>query len=533
MSERKLFQDSVTPLPAQPGLTPEGLMVSAMTSDRPDETMDIHFSLSIAADVQSQVEEKVAKGEVVPLDELNKLYNAKPADTEALVSWLKANGYQITHTSRDGIYARAKASQIAKSLEVNMVPVTKNGLTFTSAQNAPSLPVEVANAVRSINGLQPYRQANKHLLKVFPADGNRASSGAAVGPAPDIANAPPYLVSEILKAYNANALGITGKGQTIAILIDTFPAATDLTAFWTRNGIPVTPGRVQEINVAGGALPAPSGEETLDAAWTSGIAPGASIRIYATGALTFVALDRALDRIIADLPSQPGMRQLSISLGLGETYMAPAEVATEHTKFLHLAASGVNVFVSSGDAGSNPDATGHSSTGPLQAEYESSDASVIGVGGTTLRLNAAGSVTSETGWPGSGGGTSRFFPRPAWQTGAGVPHGTQRLVPDVSSAADPNTGAFVVFHGKPLEIGGTSWAAPVWAGICALMNEARKNARKPLLAFLDPLLYPLMGTPAFRDITAGSNGAFHCGPGYDQVTGIGTPNVKELIARLQ
>ena len=66
-------------------------------------------------------------------------------------------------------------------------------------------------------------------------------------------------------------------------------------------------------------------------------------------------IDRALDRIIADLPSQPGMRQLSISLGLGETFMAPAEVATEHTKFLHLAAAGVNVFVSSGDAGSNPD----------------------------------------------------------------------------------------------------------------------------------------------------------------------------------
>lgn len=122
MSERKLFQDSVTALPAQPGLTPEGLMVNAMTPERPDETMDVHFSLSIAADVQSQLEEKVAKGEVVSPEELNKLYNAPPADAAALVSWLKANGYEITHTSRDGIYARAKASQIAKSLQVNMVP---------------------------------------------------------------------------------------------------------------------------------------------------------------------------------------------------------------------------------------------------------------------------------------------------------------------------------------------------------------------------------------------------------------------------
>jgi kumamolisin len=532
MSERKVFQDSVTPLPAQPGITPEGLMVNAVTPERPDETMNVHFSLSIATDVQSQLEEKVARGQAVPIEELDKLYTAKPADTEALVSWLKSNGYEITHTSRDGIYARAKASQIAKSLEVNMVPVTKNGVTYTSAQNAPSLPVEVANAVRSINGLQPYRQANKHLLKFLPEGGNRTAPAAAGGVAPNIANAPPYLVSEILHAYNAANLGVTGKGQTIAILIDTFPADTDLTAFWTKNGVPVTFAQIQKINVAGGALPAPGGEETLDASWTSGIAPGANIRIYATGGLTFVALDLALDRIIADLPTQPGMRQLSISLGLGETFMAPAEVATEHTKFLHLAAAGVNVFISSGDAGSNPDATGHSPTGPLQAEYESSDSSVIGVGGTTLRLNAAGAVTSETGWTGSGGGASRFFARPVWQTGAGVAHGKQRLVPDVSSAADPNTGAFLVFQGQAIGIGGTSWSAPVWAGFCALINEARQHANKPPLAFLNPFLYPLIGTPAFRDIKTGSNGHFHCGPGYDQVSGIGAPNVKELIARL-
>ncbi len=156
----------------------------------------------------------------------------------------------------------------------------------------------------------------------------------------------------------------------------------------------------------------------MDASWASGIAPGAQVRIYASGSLSFVALDRALDQIIADLPAHPGMRQLSISLGLGETFMSPAEVATEHAKFLRFAAAGVNVFVSSGDAGSNPDASGHASAGPLQAEYGSSDSSVIGVGGTSLTLNPAGVLGTETGWSGSGGGTSRIFPRPAWQTGA-------------------------------------------------------------------------------------------------------------------
>jgi kumamolisin len=147
MAERKMFPDSITPLPSTPGITPEGVTVGAMTPAHPDETMEVHFSLSIAADVQSQLEERVAKGEVVPPEQLDKLYDAKPSDTAALSAWLKANGYEITHTSRDGIYARAKASQIAKSLEVNMVPVTKDGVTYTSAQNAPSLPAEVAAAL--------------------------------------------------------------------------------------------------------------------------------------------------------------------------------------------------------------------------------------------------------------------------------------------------------------------------------------------------------------------------------------------------
>lgn len=530
MGERKVFHDSITPLPAHAGPTPEGFMVNAVTADRPDETLDVHFAFATATDVQKNLEDLIAAGKQATPDQIDKLYNTAPADRNELVTWLKANGYEITGTSRDGIYARVKASQIAKSLEVNMVPVTRDGVTYTSAQNAPSLPVEVAKAVRSIDGLQPHHQINKHLRRYTLASGNRSS--AAEGAAPNIANAPPYLVSEILQAYSANGLGVTGKGQTIAILIDTFPADSDLTAFWARNGVPVTLAQIQKINVAGGALPAPSGEETLDASWSSGIAPGASIRIYATGGLTFVALDKALDQIISDLATQPGMRQLSISLGLGETFMSPGEVTTEHTKFLHLAAAGVNVFVSSGDAGSNPDATGHSSTGPLQAEYQSSDPAVVGVGGTSLRLNSSGGIASEKGWSGSGGGTSRFFPRPVWQTGAGVPHGTQRLVPDVASAADPNTGAFLILNGSPTGIGGTSWSAPVWAGFCALINEARKNAGKPFLTFLNPAIYPLIGTPAFQDITVGSNGGFHCGRGYDQVTGIGSPNLKQLIARL-
>src|SRR5262249_36239020 len=190
--------------------------------------------------------------------------------------------------------------------------------------------------------LQPFRRAHKHFRMCAPKNGNRVSLDQLNGstkksaakkatrrkgpmqakgtPSRNIRNAPPYLVSEIMKAYNADGLNVTGKGQTIAILIDTFPSDTDLKLFWKRNNSSATLQRIDKVNVKGGPLPTPEGEETLDAEWASGIAPGAKIRIYATGSLAFVDLDLALDRILADVATEPGMRQLSISLGLGETY---------------------------------------------------------------------------------------------------------------------------------------------------------------------------------------------------------------------
>ena len=548
MAQRKVFQDSVTPLPDTPGPGPRGLMVAAAEPETANEEMNVLFSLEIPAAKTADLEERVARGEVLSPDELQQNYAPNAADRDKLVKWLNAQGFDVTGVSHDGssVYARASVAQIEKSLDVDMVRVTKDGVTYTAAKNAPSLPSNVANGVHAIIGLQPFRQARKQSRMCMPHNGNRTSlngksprsrgrrPAAAAAPVTAIDNAPPYIVPEILKAYGADGLNVTGKGQTIAILIDTFPADSDLKKFWANNNVPASSTRVEKINVKGGPLPPPSGEETLDVEWSSGIAPGATVRVYASGTLQFVDLDRALDRIIADLPSHPGMRQLSISLGLGEKFMGGpnGEVRTQHHKFRMLAAAGVNVFVSSGDAGSKPDDSGHGATGPTQAEYESSDSTVVGVGGTSLKLTPAGAVKSEVGWTSSGGGKSIFFPRPAWQKGEGVPGGRARLVPDVSLVADPGTGAFLVLNGQVVQMGGTSWSAPVWAGFCALLNEARAKARKPFLPYLNPLLYPLQGTACFRDINSGSNGDFTAGPGYDMVTGLGVPNVKELMKAL-
>ena len=202
---------------------------------------------------------------------------------------------------------------------------------------------------------------------------------------------------------------------------------------------------------------------------------------------------------------------------------------------IRFAALGVNVFVSTGDAGSNPGPDGHHANGPLAAEWMATSPHVVAVGGTSLRLAAnARQVASETGWTGSGGGKSKFFPRPAWQQGNGVPAGNQRMVPDVCAAADPNEGGLIILNGQRLRprYGGTSWSAPIWAGLCALINEARQNNHKTPLPYLNPLIYPMIGSNCFRDVLTQSNGAYSCGPGFDLVTGIGTPDLKQLVTRL-
>jgi kumamolisin len=533
MAKRKVFTDSVIPLPKNVGVVHEGLMLNAALPEHKAEHMPLLFSLEIPKKARERMERAVERGEVLSPDQLA-ASSANAKQLAKLRAWLTKEGFEIDHVSPDGtsVYAKASVDQIEKSLGVRMIRVTKDGFTYTATQNAPSLPADVGAGVHAVIGLQPFRQAHKNSRKCVPHHVNRTPA-AASSRSKKTQSTPPYLVSEILKAYNADGLSLTGKGQTIAILIDTHPLQDDLKTFWAENGLSTSVGQIAMVNVSGDPLPPPEGEESLDAEWASGIAPGANVRIYASGSLRFVDLDRALDQIIADLPGHPEMRQLSISLGLGERYMGgpQGEVAVQHQKFLRLAAAGVNVFVSSGDAGSNPDESGHSPTGVTQAEYESSDPSVIGVGGTTLRLAADGTVASETGWTGGGGGKSIFFPRPAWQKGSGVT-GTKRLVPDVSLTADPNFGALLILHGKTMQIGGTSWSAPVWAGFCALLNEARAKAKQPALPYLNPLIYPLIGTAAFRDITSGSNGAYNAKKGYDMVGGIGVPNMKELVASL-
>ncbi|MCL6484814.1 MAG: putative Ig domain-containing protein, partial [Janthinobacterium lividum] len=190
-------------------------------------------------------------------------------------------------------------------------------------------------------------------------------------------------------------------------------------------------------------------------------------------------------------------------------------------------------------------ATGDSGNG---VSWPSVSPNVLAVGGTTLSYSGSG-VRSETAWSGAGGGISAYTPLPSYQTAnvPGLSNLLRRNVADVAFNADPATGQYtaVMTPGSStaswLSVGGTSLSTPQWAGLVAIANANRALQAKTALGLAHTMLYGQIATipgtfaSSFADITRGSNGT--CGActarvGYDPLGGLGTPNVKNLLASL-
>jgi kumamolisin len=203
--------------------------------------------------------------------------------------------------------------------------------------------------------------------------------------------------------------------------------------------------------------------------------------------------------------------------------------------FQAAAAAGRTICCASGDDGAHDEP----GDGRAHVDFPASSPWVLGCGGTRVEARD-GAITSEVVWNdlarghgATGGGVSRLFAVPPWQLGAGVPpvaggRKKGRGVPDVASLADPETPLVVVAPDRRLAgVGGTSAAAPMWAALIARVNQAL-GARA---GFLNPILYG-RAAGALRDITAGDNGAYRAGVGWDPCTGHGAPGAAQLVAAL-
>jgi len=462
----------------------------------------------------TEFQRRLAQGEQIAPAEMAARFLPSADDYARVTAWLKAQGLTVTRTdaNRLAVFGRSSVTAVQQALQVTFARVSVQGTEYTSAITPPTLPDDLAPVVLGIHGLQPHVRPHR-LVALQP----EATTG----------NSPPYLPAQVAQAYRATGLGLTGRGQTIAVLSAAYPAISDLTAFWQAANVSVSSSQVQFVAVEGGPAAQPSAEAPIEAAldveWASALAPGATIRVYGFDETDPTGYDAVYQQVYADLPSQPGLHQFSISFCFGETELDRDYVLILAQYMAMLANAGVTVFAASGDTADVFDGT-------VQVSSPASDPSVTGVGGTTLKFDSSGNVASETTWSGSGGGSSTVFTRPTWQTGSGInPTGNVRLVPDVAALGDLNFGALTIYGGQQHQVGGTSLGTPVWAAFCALINQARANSGQSPVGLLNPKIYPLIGSSAFRDITAGSAGGNFASTGHDLCTGVGVPNVGALI----
>jgi subtilase family serine protease len=394
-----------------------------------------------------------------------------------------------------------------------------------------------------------------------------------------------YTPQQVKGAYGVS--GYDGSGQTVAIIdaYASPTIAADVNQWSVNRSLPTMSANQLTQMVAPGTYNHPEkgqkqdpqgwyGEETLDVEAVHGMAPAANI-VYIGAPNNFQDLDAALNYAV-DKDVAP---VITNSYGFDTEQLAPGFIKPYEDTIMQGVIEGIGIYFSSGDNSDESLVEGYRT-----ADWPASSPFVTAVGGTTLGVGASNNYLFETGWGtttsswtgtawspaapgswlyGSGGGVSTLFAEPSYQQGV-VPAGvftaqgrTGRAIPDIAALADPNAGYLIgetqTFPDGSVKyseyrIGGTSLASPIIAGIMALANQA---AGQPL-GFVNPLLYKAAGTSAFNDVVSPSstiamvrtnyvNGVDASGglkyvlrtanqtlslqttPGYDDVTGLGTP----------
>jgi len=474
------------------------------------------------------------------------LYAPSPQIYAQAVGYFISNGLKVyTNPTRLYLNLVGTVGQLESAFHTSVGLFRNGNLTFYANTQPLLLPYSFSDYVTSVVGFENYT----FFVPDLAVASINQTQGANVPP-----SQPPYHPATIQAAYNATGLineGFNGTGETI-VLVDAGGDPTleaDVAEFSATYGLPVpivnitlVNGSVQDVvNDPEGTLvariPAEWDLETaLDVEWAHAMAPGAKL-------VDMVSPDQGpgLVEAIAEAITLHLGNVVSQSFGLWEGYANESsnpynlDVGTESfieyiNPFYEMAAAtGITVLASSGDSGST--ATG----GPAPSvNFPASDPWVTAVGGTTLVASEQRGWESETAWGGSGGGFSVIFKRPSYQSGFGVPlNATGRGVPDVAADANPDTGVVVVLYGVNLGfallIGGTSLASPLWAGVTALIDDANHTD----LGFLNPLLYTILNSEdypvEFHEIVSGSNGNYTAHPGWNPVTGIGSPNVGYLV----
>jgi subtilase family serine protease len=448
-------------------------------------------------------------------------------DYNAVIAWATAKGLTVTTRTSNRrllvVEGAVEAINRAFNVSVCYYKHPAESRTFYSPDREPTtvgLNVPLLQVTGMNNSVLP-RPLHRHLAIANPAGSGLSSQ---------------ILPSDLRAAYYGNG-PLTGAGQTIGILSFDGYLASDVQLYYSTTGmsstVPISNVLVDGFSGACTSVSSPTsstcddGEQVLDIVNAIGMAPGITqILFYEGSSNTEILNQMAVDNVAKVLSSSWAWN--------------PADAASDDPIFQEFAAQGQSFVSASGDDGAFNAST---------YSFPSVDPYITVVGGTVLTTSGPGGAwLAESAWPESGGGYVSGTPIPSWQQLEGVITAANqgspewRNSPDVAAEADFDNptvvnGSFVTGYG------GTSFAAPRWAGFLALVNQQSVANGHDTVGFINPALYNLgLSTnyaSALHDITNGSNppetgggSGFNAVPGYDLVTGWGSPAGAPLIDQL-
>lgn len=492
-------------------------------------------------------------------EEFEAKYGLASKDLSAIQRFAKSHGLRVTSVQRDRCLVRlaGDAAAVRKALGVDLRRYQHGDASYLSHTQPVVLPRSLHGLVEWVLGLDT-RPLVTHSMSALPVPVETAAqAGLRSYPPPEVARMYRYPATQ-------------GAGQCVGVIELTGGyRPEDLDAYLAWMGVerepPVTVGpNKPTLSTASNA------EVTMDVELVSALCPKARVVVYNAGSKDYSLTDyhRVLAMAISDRENLPSVLTTSWSFYEGSLIQQGDEAAFERL-FREAALLGITVCAASGDLGSQVPVPGGSPTQAITlaaTSYPAASALVLGCGGTTLQ-SAGGAILHERVWNrlgevmsmgalgvstsagASSGGVSAMNALPLYQRGMNVPHQVMtswtsgvfelvsftpgRGVPDVAANADLHTGYQIYFKGQEGVAAGTSAAAPMWASLVVLLNEALGQR----VGFLHPRLYALVaeGEPVVRRITHGGNGAFFASEDalWNACTGLGSPDGEALLKGLR